>query len=402
VDTGSRSGHTPYKSVNKDRLRSSLYREEPARIEDEEDYSLDYSYTDLQSGLERTGLEPQDVITVTHQVPTRTIFTVVERGHTKSLFAEVLETSLEVVDVRKLKSTQINSNPILYSNVQTKYPGFGVTELEFDAILPTPSLSSSVQTVSLGGRVTELTRTLETTVYSPSTLTLRQTQTQEQRPPAGEPSPGVENISQIIQNVLLNLIGGGLLGGQRGQAGQAETRSELITHTRTLITTSTQTDTALIPVNFRGSEIFQTVTDVEVVTVTSTDYSVQTLLNFVPVTDKPFYPLAPTLNRAVRIVPSENQYPNLYRAQPPPILSTSLLTDTRTEVRTITTDLTSSLTITLGGREVVTDIIEPATKVVTTTSLSTKTVLVEEPSRSNQIASYVNKLKLVKSLLGLN
>ena len=101
--------------------------QEPDRLEKEEDYSLDYSYTDLQSGLERTGLEPQDVITVTHQVPTRTIFTVVERGQTKSLFAEVLETSLEVVDVRKLKSTQINSSPILYSNVQTNYPGFGVT-----------------------------------------------------------------------------------------------------------------------------------------------------------------------------------------------------------------------------------------------------------------------------------
>ena len=36
-------------------------------------------------------------ITVTHQVPTRTVFTVIERGETKSLFADVLETSLEVV-----------------------------------------------------------------------------------------------------------------------------------------------------------------------------------------------------------------------------------------------------------------------------------------------------------------
>ena len=153
-------------------------------------------------------------------------------------------------------------------------------------------------------------------------------------------------------------------GGQQGQpAGPAETRSELITHTRTFITTSTVTQTALIPVNFRGSEIFQTVTEVDVLTSTTTDYSIQTLLNFVPATNKPFYPLAPTLNRAVRIVPSENQYANLYQPRPPPILSTSLLTDTRTEVRTVTTDLTSSLTITLGGRQVVTDIIEPTTTV---------------------------------------
>ena len=62
----------------------------------EPDYSLDYTYTDIQSSLAQPSLEPVDMITVTHQVPTRTIFTVVERGQTKSLFAEVLETSLEV------------------------------------------------------------------------------------------------------------------------------------------------------------------------------------------------------------------------------------------------------------------------------------------------------------------
>ena len=39
-------------------------------------------------------------ITVTHQVPTRTVFTVIERGETKSLFADVLETSLEVGKLR--------------------------------------------------------------------------------------------------------------------------------------------------------------------------------------------------------------------------------------------------------------------------------------------------------------
>ena len=94
---------------------------------EDQDYSLDYSYTDLQSSMAQPDLDNTNLITVTHQVPTRTIFTVVERGQTKSLFAEVLETSLEVVDVRKLKSTHINSSPVLYSNVQTKYPSFGVT-----------------------------------------------------------------------------------------------------------------------------------------------------------------------------------------------------------------------------------------------------------------------------------
>ena len=92
VETGVRAV-APYKSVNKERLRNSLYREE-----DSSDYTLDYSQdytqTDLQSGLGEPA-QSGHLITVTHQVPTRTIFTVVERGQTKSLFAEVLETSLQ-------------------------------------------------------------------------------------------------------------------------------------------------------------------------------------------------------------------------------------------------------------------------------------------------------------------
>ena len=40
--------------------------------------------------------EAADRITVTHQVPTRTVFTVIEQGETKSLYADVLETSTEV------------------------------------------------------------------------------------------------------------------------------------------------------------------------------------------------------------------------------------------------------------------------------------------------------------------
>ena len=103
---------------------------------------------------------------------------------------------------------------------------------------------------------------------------------------------------------------GGGAGG--GGGGAQETLTSLITHTRTLLTTATNTDTVLIPVNYRGTEIFQvrcrvsgprvtcrvsqTVTEHNLVTSTTTDYSVQTLLSFVPAT-QPFYPLAPTLHR---------------------------------------------------------------------------------------------------------
>ena len=98
-----------------------------------------------------------------------------------------------------------------------------------------------MHSLSLGGRVTEVTRTLETTNYSPSTITTRKTETQVA--PSLPEGGGVGQISQIIQNVLLNLIGGGLLASQ-SQAAQG--RPELITHSRTFLLTQSQTLTNIM------------------------------------------------------------------------------------------------------------------------------------------------------------
>ena len=61
------------------------------------------------------------------KVPSRTVFTVVDAGQTKSLFADTFESSLEVVAVSDLKSTEINSHRVVYAHVQTNMPRFGVT-----------------------------------------------------------------------------------------------------------------------------------------------------------------------------------------------------------------------------------------------------------------------------------
>jgi len=424
VDTGSFVGSDNYK-LTKERLKSSLTKEkseyssisrsrgrqdssyrERERVESG-DYTEDYSNTDIQSGLTEARPGRGEEVTVTHQVPTRTVFTVIERGETKSLFADVLETSLEVVNVKSLESTLVSNTPIYYSRVETKYPQFGFTEFEYEAIVPTPSLSTSTHTLQLGGRQTQVLETLEVTAWRADTVTETRVQTREAQAsidPSQVEEGGVPGqITQIIQNVLLNLLGGGGLLG--GAAGPQQTRTQLITHTRTLLTTTTATDTVLIPVNYRGSEIYQTVTEHNVVTQTTTDYSVQTLLNFVPASE-PFYPLAPTLHRAVRIVPSESpvaNLANLYR-EPPAILSTRLVTEAVTRVLTLTTEVTTPLTVTLGAREVLTEIIQPTTTVITTTTLSTRSVPVASAAQSQNsesIQNYVKKLQLVKSLLGL-
>ena len=142
-------------------------------------------------------------------------------------------------------------------------------------------------------------------------------------------------------------------------------KTELITHTRSFLTTITSLETIKIPVNFRGSTIFQTVTEEKTDLVTVTDYSVQTVLNYQS-KSQPFLPLAPTLHRAARVVPASppplNILPILHTS--PPHLQTSLLTQTETVTETVTTLATSQILLTLGGRAITTEIVEPVTQVI--------------------------------------
>ena len=114
--------------------------------------------------------------------------------------------------------------------------------------------------------------TLEVTAWRADRVTETRVETREPGLASISPSQVEEGgvpgqITQIIQNVLLNLLGGGGLLGMSGDkhkfdhssivtlsggaAGPQETRTQYITHTRTLLTTTTATDTVLIPVNYR-------------------------------------------------------------------------------------------------------------------------------------------------------
>ena len=55
---------------------------------------------------------------------------------------------------------------------------------------------------------------------------------------------------------------------------------------------------------------------------------------------------------------------NLYNyPRPPPVVSTSLVTEAVTAVVTVSTEVTTPLTVTLGAREVLTEIVQPTTTV---------------------------------------
>ena len=92
-----------------------------------------------------------------------------------------------------------------------------VQEYEYAAIVPTPTLTTTEHTVSIGGRLTTVVETLETTAYKADLVTHTQTETVQavdQISPDGVSGPGVGQISKIIQNVLLNILGGGGLLGE--------------------------------------------------------------------------------------------------------------------------------------------------------------------------------------------
>jgi len=401
VNSGNSNFRQQTKSSGRSRGRFSQKEDiRPSQPYQRKDSRNDYQNTDLQSGKKESSEYESEVITITHQVPTRTVFTIVEAGETKSLFADTFESSLQIVDVSNLHSTEINSHRVVYAHVQTNHPQFGVKEYEYDAIQPTKTFTTEERELTIGGRRTSVVDTIYSTIFNVEKITARVTET----PTINQVEPEQANqIGAILQDVILKLIGGGLLGNNLQLGGptiHGPPRTEFITHTRSFLTTTTTMDTIVIPVNFRGSQIMQTITDLKTITTTTTDYSVQTLLNYEKPSDQPFFPLAPVLHRAARVVPAEpflNTLPIYPTA--PAAFSTSYVTHTHTAISTISTDITSDITITLGGREIRTEITQPTTQVVTSTSLSTQSLLVQ-PSYQQQ-NNAVSQLQLIKALLRL-
>ena len=105
--------------------------------------------------------------------------------------------------------------------------------------------------------------TIYSTVYNVEKITARVTQT----PIINQVEPEQANqIGALLPNVILKLIGDRLLGNNlqlRGHTIHGPTRTEFITHTLSLLTTTTTMDAIVIPVTFRGSQIMQTVADLK-------------------------------------------------------------------------------------------------------------------------------------------
>ena len=96
VDSGKSTFNQHTKSSGRSRGKFSQKEDiRPSQPFQRTDSRNDYQNIELQSGKDSTESLPE-VITITHQVPTRTVFTIVEAGETKSLFADTFEASLQV------------------------------------------------------------------------------------------------------------------------------------------------------------------------------------------------------------------------------------------------------------------------------------------------------------------
>jgi len=349
--------------------------------------------------------ENQDFIMVTHQVPTKTIFTVVEDDDTKSLFIDTFTPSLQAVSIADLKSTYIEDSPVIYANSKLTQD-FGIQETLYDAIHPTRTVVDTTSLLGQAARESEVISTQYSTIYNVQTVTVRNTASLASL----AITPDITQIGSLLQNVILGILGGNLLGmpqnnlnlGQNNLLGGGPLvqQTKLITHTRSFLTTATTTETALIPVWFRGQEIFKTVTDTGTKVFTETDYSVQTVIQ-PGIASTPFLPLAPTLNRATRVVPTMPAYPVLPLVQQTPAIT--LITHTSTSLTTIDTFKTSELLITLAGKEVETTYLQPTKQVLTQITTSTETVALQ-PTYQSQLQSQntLKQLGLLRAILQLN
>ena len=205
----------------------------------------------------------------------------------------------------------------------------------------------------IGGRKTSITNTVMSTHYNVQTVTNRVTETPKID---SKTLAGTNPLQALIQNILATLLGKNLLlAGVAAGGGGVIPETEVVTHTRSYLTSFVSSQTIVIPVTLRGQEVYKTVTDAVTQTVTTTQYSEQTIVR----------QKQAQLAQLAQPEPARRKLPSLASlarttvTTPSPILVTHPLL----ALSTITTLDTSSLVVTLAGRAITTTYNQPKTQV---------------------------------------
>ena len=207
----------------------------------------DYDRTELDSSQQE---DNPTHITVTHTLP-------LASNINNFLLPSI--TSVQLIAVGDLRSTNIDNSPVIYAHTSTA-PG----QVLYDALRAKEELSTIYTTSCYNGRQTVFSVQKTQTIYSVETIS---------------ESVARQESSQDISDLLSKFLSLSPQTNNVQTPSLAISSTEIthtLTHSSTYVTQVTETDSTELAVTFRGKPIVTTIVDTSVKEITATEYSTQT------------------------------------------------------------------------------------------------------------------------------
>jgi len=337
----------------------------------------DYDRTDLLSSQD----DPPSHITVTHTLPLAT-------NINNFLLPSV--TSVQLIAVGDLRSTNIDNSPVIFANTKTDFQ-----HVLYDALRAKEEVELSYITSCYNGRQTVFNQQKTQTIYSVETVT----QTLEVS--AGKTSD-INDLLSMFLSAAPQL--------QQNTPAFSLTSTEItqtITHSSTYVTEITETESTELSVTFRGKPIVTTILDTSVKEITATEFSTETKVNTELVTQTLASPNTPNtqllqlsalaqqnpslenqllLLQLSSLLPQQQQQiatPALNLPQQELVTKTSEIIHTSTYVTTLTEESSDIIPLIFRGKQIETTLVSTQTREITATEYSTEIVTQTQAPEAN-------------------
>jgi hypothetical protein len=186
--------------------------------------------------------------------------------------------SLQVIAATDLKSTNVNSSPVIYAHASTNHAIPGTKFITFEALRATETTGIAFTPTKIRGIRTSFSHIVPSTIYNIQYVTTQIVEPVDQ--------------NQLLSKLLLQLIGGQLPSDSGagtnplaqnpflglGLGSPAEPATQFKTHTSTYVTTVTNTESTVLPIILRGRKILTTVVSSTTEVVTATEFSTETVI----------------------------------------------------------------------------------------------------------------------------
>ena len=255
--------------------------------------------------------------------------------------------TLELVPVELLKSTDISASPLIYYSAST-----GSQAIVYSGLVADTKLEVVVRPTCVLGRSTEVQDVVTRNQY-----TVRPVTQQLLLPGLDQP-----DLTQLLLSLLAkDMVGSSPLLRPALPSVSTSLVTNLATLSSTYLTTLTETDTTLISLTFRGKEVVSTLTSTSTRELTATEFSTSTVITTALVTANAFQPL--TLQSTAAPLAANTDAPAM----------TYLETRTSTILRTSTQEQTTAIPITFRGQKIFTTLTNSIVVTLTESQLHTET-----------------------------